>query len=62
MFVRPQRDDFPVLATYGTLVEFHCADVLFALEWSAVAPGVGGWDVLIDDERHTRLISVVPPG
>ena len=62
MFIRPQRGDFPVLATYGTLVEFHGADVLFALEWSAVAPGVGGWDVLIDDERHTRLISVVPPG
>lgn len=62
MFIRPRREDFPAVAAYGILGEFHGADVLFALEWSAAAPGVGGWDVLIDDEAHPRLISVVPPG
>ncbi len=41
---------------------FHPADVLFALEWAAVAPGLGGWNVVLDDDRHTRLVSVVPPG
>jgi hypothetical protein len=41
---------------------FHQADVLFALEWAAVAPGLGGWNVVLDDESRTRLVSVVPPG
>ncbi len=41
---------------------FHQADVLYALEWAAVAPGLGGWNVSLDDDRKTRLISVVPPG
>ncbi len=41
---------------------FHKAEVLYALEWSAVAPGLGGWNVVLDDDRTTRLISVVPPG
>jgi hypothetical protein len=41
---------------------FHQADVLYALEWAAVAPGLGGWNVVLDDDRATRLISVIPPG
>jgi hypothetical protein len=41
---------------------FHQADVLYALEWAAVAPGLGGWNVVLDDEKRTRLVSVVPPG
>jgi len=41
---------------------FHKADVLYALEWAAVAPGLGGWNIVLDDERQTRLVSVVPPG
>jgi hypothetical protein len=62
MFNKPQRHQFPVLAAEAGSATFARADVLFALEWSAVAPGIGGWDVLLDDERHTRLVSVVPPG
>ena len=41
---------------------FHQADVLFALEWAAVAPGLGGWNLVLDDEQNTRLVSVIPPG
>lgn len=41
---------------------FHQADILYALEWAAVAPGLGGWNVVLDDDRQTRLVSVVPPG
>jgi hypothetical protein len=41
---------------------FHVADVLYALEWAALAPGIGGWGVALDDERATRLVSVTPPG
>ena len=41
---------------------FDRADVLYALEWAAVAPGIGGWTVLLDDEDQTREVSVVPPG
>jgi hypothetical protein len=48
-------------ATEATTL-FHQADVLYALEWAAVAPGLGGWNVVLDDEKHTRLLSVIPPG
>jgi hypothetical protein len=41
---------------------FHRADVLYALEWAAAAPGIGGWNVLLDDDSYTRQVSVVPPG
>lgn len=62
MFKKPRREDFPILADDEGTAEFHKADVLYALEWSATAPGAGGWDVLVDDEARTRLVSVVPPG
>jgi hypothetical protein len=41
---------------------FHGADVLYALEWAAIAPGLGGWNVALDDELHARLVSITPPG
>lgn len=41
---------------------FHRADVLYALEWAAAAPGLGGWNVLLDNDEQTKLVSVVPPG
>jgi len=53
--------DGAVFSTETTTV-FHRADVLYALEWAAVAPGLGGWNIVLDDERQTRLVSVVPPG
>lgn len=43
-------------------VAFDRADVLYALEWAAVAPGLGGWTVLVDDEHRTHEVSVIPPG
>lgn len=62
MFRRPKTTDIPNLGPDESNARFPRADVLFALEWSAIAPGMGGWDVLIDDERRTRLLSIVPPG
>jgi len=62
MFRKPRREDFPMLAKHEGVEPFHQADVLYALEWSAVAPGMGGWNLLVDQEAETRLISVVPPG
>jgi len=50
-----------LFSTEATSV-FHQAEVLYALEWAAVAPGLGGWNLVLDDDRTTRLISVVPPG
>jgi len=41
---------------------FHRADVLYALEWAASAPGIGGWNIVLDDEDQTRQVSVIPPG
>ena len=62
MFRKPKSEATLMLGPDEGKATFHRGDVLFALEWSAVAPGMGGWDVLIDDERATRLVSVVPPG
>ena len=53
--------DAALFSTEATSV-FHGSDVLYALEWAAVAPGLGGWNLVLDDDRRTRLISVVPPG
>ena len=53
--------DAALFSTEKTSV-FHQADVLFALEWAAVAPGLGGWNLVLDDEQNTRLVSVIPPG
>jgi hypothetical protein len=61
MFTRPQRND-PMLPPDAGGTGFAHVDVLFALEWSALAPGFGGWTVLVDNEAHPRLLSVVPPG
>ena len=49
-------------ATESATAVFHPADVIFALEWAAVAPGLGGWNLVLDDEKRTRLVSVIPPG
>lgn len=62
MFKKPQRGDPLVLAADEGTADFATADLLFAMEWSTVAPGFGGWEVLVDDEKRTRLVSVVPPG
>jgi hypothetical protein len=62
MFRKPTCEDALALGPDEGKASFHRGDVLFALEWSAVAPGMGGWDVLIDDELRTRLVCVVPPG
>jgi hypothetical protein len=50
-----------MVAEQGSAV-FHRADVLYALEWAAVAPGLGRWGVLLDNAEETRLVSVLPPG
>lgn len=62
MFRKPHRDDLLVLGADEGVTEFASADVLFAMEWSAVAPGIGGWTVAVDNEQQSRLISVIPPG
>ncbi len=36
--------------------------MLYALEWATLAPGFGGWRVVVSDELRTELVSVVPPG
>ena len=53
--------DFPALAADGGVGRFDHQNVLWALEWAAVAPGIGGWNVLLDDIAPTRLMSIIPP-
>jgi hypothetical protein len=59
---KTRRSAEATLFSGETTALFHQADVLYALEWAAVAPGLGGWNLVLDDDRRTRLISVVPPG
>jgi len=62
MSKRSRRPNGPAQSTSASRAIFHPADVLFALEWAAVAPGLGGWNLVLDQDGETRLISVVPPG
>jgi hypothetical protein len=62
MHRKSRRPDGRMSEPSATDAAFHGADVLFALEWAAIAPGLGGWGVTLDDEAHTRLVSVTPPG
>ncbi len=57
----PRCQDFPVLATDDAIGIFDQRDALWALEWAATAPGIGGWNALLDDITCTRLISIIPP-
>ena len=41
---------------------FQSADVLYAIGWATIAPGIDGWRVVINDDAQTTLVSVIPPG
>ncbi len=41
---------------------FHPSDIAFARGWSAAAPGIGGWGIVLDNEKAAERVSVVPPG
>lgn len=41
---------------------FHASDIAFARDWSAAAPGLGGWRVVLDNETTPQQVSIVPPG
>jgi len=62
MSKKARRSAGAALFSTETGTVFHHAEVLYALEWAAIAPGLGGWNVVLDDDRQTRLVSVVPPG
>jgi hypothetical protein len=56
MFDTPRCEDFPFLAGGEGIVDFAPRDTLFALEWAAVAPGLGGWNVLPGSSTPTFII------
>jgi hypothetical protein len=41
---------------------FHSADVLYALAWASLAPGIDGWRISLPDAAHTSVVFVIPPG
>ena len=41
---------------------FPVAELRFALAWSAVAPGFGGWKVAVTHISSGEMIDVFPPG
>jgi len=41
---------------------FHPSDIAFVRGWSAAAPGLGGWQVLLDRDDAPEMVSVLPPG
>jgi hypothetical protein len=41
---------------------FHPSDIVFARGWSRLAPGIGGWTVLLDNGEAPEQVSILPPG
>jgi hypothetical protein len=41
---------------------FHPSDIAFARGWSAAAPGLGGWQIQLDNETSPERVSIIPPG
>src|ERR1700761_9006047 len=43
-------------------ITFQPADILYAIGWASVAPGIDGWRVVVADDAHPALVAVIPPG
>ncbi len=47
-------------------VEFHATfpveDLKFAMAWSRVAPGIGGWQLAVSEMTSGEIVEVTPPG
>jgi hypothetical protein len=41
---------------------FHPSDIGFAVNWGGVAPGWGGWKVMVDKEEDPEVVAIAPPG
>ncbi len=41
---------------------FSVSDLCFALAWSRVAPGFGGWQIAFMQISNGEMIDVIPPG
>jgi len=41
---------------------FPPSDIAFARGWGRLAPGLGGWNVLFDNDAAPELVLIVPPG
>lgn len=50
------------LHTTGSHSAFPIEDLRFALAWSRVAPGWGGWQVSVSEMATGEMVEVVPPG
>ena len=53
MSKKARRSAGAALFSTETGTVFHHAEVLYALEWAAIAPGLGGWNVVLDDDRQS---------
>ena len=53
---------FPDSVSSHTCAAFPIADLRFALAWSRVAPGFGGWQAAVTQISSGEMIDVVPPG
>ena len=55
----------PVPASFSnpcTSGAFSVSDLCFALAWSRVAPGFGGWQIAFTQISSGEMIDVIPPG
>ena len=41
---------------------FPLEDLRFALAWSRMAPGLGGWQLGVSEMASGELVEVIPPG
>lgn len=42
-------------------VAFSTADMLYAICWSNLAPGIDGWRLAIEDDDRVTTIGIIPP-
>jgi len=59
IMVAPVPASFSSPCTGGA---FSVSDLCFALAWSRVAPGFGGWQIAFVQISNGEMIDVIPPG
>ncbi len=54
--------NFPVHNAPMPAASFPIGDLQFALAWSQVAPGIGGWRLTVSEMTSGEMVEVTPPG
>ena len=53
---------FPVRNSIHVDAAFPVGDLAFAMAWSRVAPGIGGWRLAVSEMTSGEIVEIIPPG